>query len=264
METSLRRAGRPRVGGGWPALPRGRWRSRGRSRARGRARRPGWCARRRVAGRVAGGGPAPRLAITGPSLATDRIACPASVVVVTSMRPPAMLCAIALSRRFATRLLDELPVAFDAGRVERRVQLQVRGARSRAAAGDHLFGHRHQVDRLAVLEAPLAAGQVEQRLDQPLELLLGGEHALVRCAQRLDAGVGVRQRHLSQRLQPGERCAQLVGGVGDELALGLEGRSSRASSPSKVSPSSLNSSSGPAEREPADAGWWPICPGRRS
>ena len=46
----------------------------------------------------------------------------------------------------------------------------------------------------------------------------------MRGAQRLNARVGVGQRHLRQSLQPGERRAQLVRGVGDELALCLEGR----------------------------------------
>ena len=51
------------------------------------------------------------------------------------------------------------------------------------AVGDHLLGHGREVDRLAPVEGPLTAGETEERLDQPLELLLGGKHPFVGGAQ---------------------------------------------------------------------------------
>ena len=44
------------------------------------------------------------------------------------------------------------------------------------------------------------------------------------CAQRGEAGLGVGERDLDQRSLARQRRAQLVRGVGGELALGLEGR----------------------------------------
>jgi hypothetical protein len=41
-------------------------------------------------------------------------------------------------------------------------------------------------------------------------------------AERLRVGLGVGQSHLHDRLLPGERGTQLVGGVGDELPLGQD------------------------------------------
>ena len=59
-------------------------------------------------------------------------------------------------------------------------------------------------------------------IDHLLQVLLGGEHALVGCAQRGEVRVRVGERDLDQRSLAGQRRAQLVRGVGDELALRLE------------------------------------------
>ena len=81
-----------------------------------------------------------------------------------------------------------------------------------------------EVERLPGLDAAFAGGERQQRVDQPL--LLAGElqRLLAGRAQGLGVGVRVGERHLQQRALAGERGAQLMGGVGDELALGLERR----------------------------------------
>ena len=75
---------------------------------------------------------------------------------------------------------------------------------------------------LAALEPGLAARERQQRVDHLLELLLGGEHALVGRAQRGEVRVRVGERDLDQRSLACQRRAQLVRGVGDELTLRLE------------------------------------------
>ena len=69
-------------------------------------------------------------------------------------------------------------------------------------------------------------------------------------AQRLERGVGVRQRDLHQRLEPRQRGAQLVRGVGDELALGVEGRVEPREQPVEGVSELLELVVGPVEREP--------------
>jgi hypothetical protein len=53
-----------------------------------------------------------------------------------------------------------------------------------STAGKYLVCHHRQVDRLTPVECPLAAREAEQRLDQALQLLLGGEHPLVGRSRR--------------------------------------------------------------------------------
>ena len=64
----------------------------------------------------------------------------------------------------------------------------------------------------------------EERLEQALLLGLGFEHLLAGRAQRVEREVGVGKGDLEQCAAQGERRAQLVRGVGDELALRLKGR----------------------------------------
>ena len=74
-----------------------------------------------------------------------------------------------------------------------------------------------------MVQAALAAGQGEQRFDQPFLLLACGEHFLAGQAQGGGGGGGVCEGYLDHGAFEGERGAQLVGGVGDELPLGVEG-----------------------------------------
>jgi hypothetical protein len=83
-------------------------------------------------------------------------------------------------------------------------------------------GQRRQVDLLAAREALLAAGQDQQRLDDPLLVLAGREDPLQRVAQGSGRGIGIGQRHLDGRALQRQRRAQFMRGVRDESPLGGE------------------------------------------
>jgi len=119
---------------------------------------------------------------------------------------------------------DKIGLARRAGRRQPRAQPDAADVGVGPPGRHHLPHHLGQVERLADVQPGLAAGEGEQRVDQPFLLLAGDEHPLVRGAQGLDRGVGVRQRDLDDDPLPGQRGAQLVRGVGDEPALRLERR----------------------------------------
>ena len=100
-------------------------------------------------------------------------------------------------------------------RVERESAVICGGGGGRADRGE--------VDGLLAVEAALAAGEREQRFDQPFLLFADGEELLAGVPVGVDAGVGIAERELEQGALEGERGAQFVGGVGDELSLCLEG-----------------------------------------
>ena len=54
-------------------------------------------------------------------------------------------------------------------------------------------------------------------------LVARGEHLLAHLAKRVNARVGVGERDLDQGALERERGAEFMGGVGDELALCVEG-----------------------------------------
>ena len=115
--------------------------------------------------------------------------------------------------------LDEARVAGRLRRLERGVEREAvvicGGGGGRADRGE--------VDGLLAVEAALAAGEREQRFDQTFLLLADGEELLAGVPVGVDAGVGIAEGELEQGALEGERGAQLVGGVGDELSLRLEG-----------------------------------------
>ena len=76
---------------------------------------------------------------------------------------------------------------------------------------------------LAAIQAGLAARKGEQGVDQLLEVLLGCEYALVSPTQRAHVGLGTGKRDLDEGALACQWRAQLVGGVGDELALRVVG-----------------------------------------
>ncbi len=80
-----------------------------------------------------------------------------------------------------------------------------------------------QVGGFAVADASFAAGQGEQCLQEALLVDAGFEEFLAGGAPLLDGCAGVAQRYLQQGAVEGERGAQFVGGVGDEVPLGGEG-----------------------------------------
>ena len=110
-------------------------------------------------------------------------------------------------------------------------------------------GDLTQVHGRARLEPALAPGQRQQRLDQPLLLLAGGEHAPARLAQRLDRRVGVAERDLDERALERDRRPQLVRRVRDEPALGLERRLEPAEQPVERVAELLELVVGAVERE---------------
>jgi hypothetical protein len=82
-----------------------------------------------------------------------------------------------------------------------------RSSASGLARQHHLFGDRGQVDRVAPVQAPLAAGQREQGLDQPFLLLAGGQPPPADVLQRGDRRPRFGHRHFYQRALPGQRGA---------------------------------------------------------
>ncbi|HYZ77910.1 MAG TPA: hypothetical protein VE596_11110 [Gaiellaceae bacterium] len=95
---------------------------------------------------------------------------------------------------------------------------QFRPRRSEDGPGD-----RGKIDGHAEVDTTLGAGEREQRLDQAFLLRTGSKHPPVARSKRLDGGIRVAERDLGECLSTGERGAQLVRGVGDELPLGGEG-----------------------------------------
>jgi hypothetical protein len=79
-----------------------------------------------------------------------------------------------------------------------------------------------EVDGDGVGEALFAAGQGQQPVDEPFVALVDGQQVGAELAQRL-AGLRVLQGDLDEGAVDGQRGAELVGGVGDEAALAVEG-----------------------------------------
>jgi len=79
-----------------------------------------------------------------------------------------------------------------------------------------------EVDRTGCAEAFLAAGEGEQAVDEAFMALVDGEQGGAELTQRL-AGLRVVEGDLDERAVDGQRGAELVGGVGDEAALAVEG-----------------------------------------
>jgi hypothetical protein len=122
------------------------------------------------------------------------------------------------------------------GRVRGPFDVQPAGVGLGPARKQDLTRHGRQVERLSPVEARLTTREREERFDEPLLLDTGGEHPLVGRAEGVDRGLGIGQRHLRHGALAGERRAQLVGGVGDELALGLEGGLQPGEEPRRRSP----------------------------
>ena len=104
------------------------------------------------------------------------------------------------------------------------MQRQVPGLGVGLTGDQDLAGHSGQVEGLRLVQACLPPRQGEQRFDELLLLGTGGQDPLMRGAQCFDRAVGVGQGDLADDSLAGQRGTQLVRGVGDELALGTEGR----------------------------------------
>jgi len=81
-----------------------------------------------------------------------------------------------------------------------------------------------QVDHLGVPEAAVRVGQGQQGLDQLLGLVHRGAHSGQGRLELCGSAGGPGQAHVDQRAHLGQRCAQLVRGVGHEPALAGERR----------------------------------------
>ena len=119
------------------------------------------------------------------------------------------------------------------------------------ASLEDLGGDGGEIEGLALVEAALAAGEGEQRFDQPFLLLADDEDALAGFAERVGRRVGVGERDLDEGALVGEWGAQLVRGVGDELALGIEGGFEAAEEPVDGVRKLLELVVGALEREPS-------------
>jgi hypothetical protein len=88
-----------------------------------------------------------------------------------------------------------------------------------------------EVDRLAPVDSLIALGQGEQRVDQLLLLLVLLERVAAGLPERLGCGLWIGDHHLEQRPRGGQRCAQLMRGVGHESPLRVVGPLERAQHP---------------------------------
>ena len=118
--------------------------------------------------------------------------------------------------------LDQARIAGHRRRCEDGAQVD-RAAPCLGLTGEQdLLGQDRQIERVALGETRLPAGEREECLDQAFLLRPGCEHPLVRGPEGLHGRVGVRQRQLDEGPLHGERRAQLVRGVRHELTLGLD------------------------------------------
>ena len=108
--------------------------------------------------------------------------------------------------------------------LERDRHRQPAGRDLRAARREHVPGDGGEVDGDAAVEAALPPRQRQQRLEQPFLFFPGDEHPAAGGAQRLGVRAGVAERDFEHGPRAGERRAQLVRGVGDELPLRAERR----------------------------------------
>ncbi len=148
--------------------------------------------------------------------------CPAAVV--TRTQPPCSLWPIELSITFSTirESRVSLPVTHTSGSGCCSTIQPPCGDRIGTAL-ERAPGELGERDGREVIGRPLlAVGEGEEALQQPVDLVeLAAEPVGERvdvCGQR----PGLCHRHIERRPHAGERGAQLVRGVGDELALERE------------------------------------------
>ena len=118
--------------------------------------------------------------------------------------------------------LGEPRIADSQRRIERRGDGQPALLGFGPPGQHHLASQGGEIDGLAAVKPALAAGQCEQRLDQPFLLFAGREQPRAQVPQPACRWLRVGKGDLDQRPLPGQRRAQLMRGVGDELPLGVE------------------------------------------
>ena len=87
-------------------------------------------------------------------------------------------------------------------------------------AGERLGGDPVQPHVLGIAAGLVAAGQLDQVVDERAQLLGLLDHVGEQAAAVLGVELAALEQHLDVRAQARHRRAQLVRGVGDELALG--------------------------------------------
>ena len=115
-------------------------------------------------------------------------------------------------------------VAYDWGRIQGWLQGELPGGRRCAGAVEGVTADGCQVEGFSVVEAALTAGQGEEGIDELRLFLAGVDHVVAGGFEGVQGERRVGQRDLQERLGEHDRGAQLVGGVGHEASLGVEGR----------------------------------------
>jgi hypothetical protein len=118
--------------------------------------------------------------------------------------------------------LDQARVAQDRGRAQRGLHADAALAGFLITGRGDVTGDGGEIGGLRLLDAPFAAGQREQRADEPFLLLAEGQRLLAGRPQRLRGRGRVGHGHLEQGPLRGERGAQFVRGAGHELPLRRE------------------------------------------
>ena len=121
-------------------------------------------------------------------LVTDRTARDLAACVAISTRPPGTVVAQRVVDQVRGQPLGQPRAARRQRGAERGRNGQVPVAALGPAGSHDLAGHVGQVEGLVRVEACLAAGQGEQRIDELLLLGAGGQDPLVGGAQGVDAG----------------------------------------------------------------------------
>jgi hypothetical protein len=118
---------------------------------------------------------------------------------------------------------DEQRVAIEGRRFYHLVDVNPESAGLGRQAGQGRGNAGGEVDGFVFVQPAFAAGQGEQGFDQARLLIAGGEHLLGGGTPGGGRRVRVIEGNLEEGAFGGQGGAQLVGGVGDEVPLGLEG-----------------------------------------
>ena len=107
-------------------------------------------------------------------------------------------------------LLRKARISRDGGRFERGAGIDSPCPRFCATIAHDRLRDRGEVEGFPSRESRVSACEREQRIDEPLLLLTGGNDSLVCGAQRLERGFRIGERNLRDRPLARERRAQLV------------------------------------------------------
>lgn len=121
------------------------------------------------------------------------------------------------------QLPDQERVAVEDAGLEVGADPQAETADRGVGGGQGFNGDGGQVEGFARAGTTLAAGQGKQRLDELLLLGVGREQVPADRLPRAGSGVRVSEGDLQQGALSGQGGAQLVGSVGGETPLGVEG-----------------------------------------